>query len=246
MFISFIVSVIGFSIICRQFRIVCAEFSLHPSFRFGVYLLSAVLSILFYAFKHQSPIVLWLFFGIFFGTLKFFAFFLRTYAEKCLEERIPMMLDSVLVGMSAGRSLRQSITSAVSAERTWLNSHWKEIARNLELESSELKLKSRTSSGFCALLKQIYVSNNRQKEQLLFLRKQYATRNNFRRRSGQLLTHLRWQTFIMVIMYICLLIFVVTNFGYAENSGALFLSHLLFAAGLICAFFIQKGVKWNI
>lgn len=244
---SFLVSIIGFSIIFRQFRIVCADFQLRQNFSFIIYLCLAAFSILFFVIFQDQWIKLWLFFGIFLGTLKFFAFFLKYHAERSLEERIPQFIDSLLVGISAGKSFRSSYQQALMMEPSWFAKQWMMILERLEVGGELESLGIRASSDFADNLKVVDSTPMRQKEQLLFLRKQYSLKLHFRRRSGQLLTQMKWQVGIMSVMYVLLLIFVVTNFGYTKNLQILLISHIIFIAGVFfSAFLIHRGIKWNI
>lgn len=246
MFLSFLVSIIGFTIINRQLRIFSTEYALSYTISLIIYAVISAMSILMFMVVYANPINTWLFFGIFLITVKFFVTLFRRYVEKRLEERIPLMIDSILVGVSSGKSLRLSFSLAIENEQGWMSHHWKEVLKAIEIEGAGESLESLAGRGFYRDMLPIFQATNKQRDQLLSLRKQHAMKINFRRKSGQITANLRWQSFIMTTMYAFLLYFVVTNFGFLNHRPLILSSIFIFVVGILATNFIGRSMKWKV
>ena len=244
--LAFLVSFVGHVIVLRQFRIFISEFALSLRWIEWFHLFLGLCSVGLVIYFRNHPIVPWLFFGIFWGTLKFFAYFLKQHIEVRMEEAFPILLDGVLVGLSSGMSLRQAMSMAIQCEQGWLKNSWQKILNNLDLIDECSQPEIRSGKGFYDDLVPIFKSNSKQKDQIVSLRRIYQIKIDFRRRSGQILTHLKWQAGILSLLYFLLLVFVVTNFGYSKHASSIGISLVLFFSGIGVVYLIRRKQKWNL
>jgi hypothetical protein len=82
-------------------------------------------------------------------------------------------------------------------------------------------------------------------EQLRALRKRVKTIENFRRKSGLVTMQIRMQAAISALLYLGLLIFMITQFGFFSNRGVILVSGSLFLSGLVTVFVIGRRFRWT-
>jgi hypothetical protein len=53
------------------------------------------------------------------------------------------------------------------------------------------------------------------------------------------------QAIVSAVLYVALLLFMITQFGFYQHRSLILVSSAMFLAGLVTVFVIGKRAKWN-
>jgi hypothetical protein len=112
-------------------------------------------------------------------------------------------------------------------------------------ENSSASLRSAMLKTLYEELCRIEKSQSKCVDQLRALRKQIKMMEDFRRRSGQVSMQIRMQASVSAVLYVGLLLFMITQFGFFEYRGLILTSGVLFFGGLVTVFVIGRRSQWN-
>lgn len=205
----------------------------------------AALMILLFIFWRFHPTHLWLFFGTIFILLKLLPYFFSRYQEKLIQSHLLRLLDQLILDVQSGLSLRSALTKLSTQESSLLRVSWGNLAHAIIYEDSAAGLQSETLKNLFEELRRIDRSQSKCADQLRSLRKNLKTLENFRRRSGQVSLQIRMQAALSALLYVGLLLFVITQFGFYPHRTLIMVSGTLFFAGMVTVFVIGRRLRWT-
>ncbi|WP_413289385.1 hypothetical protein [Bdellovibrio sp. HCB337] len=210
-----------------------------------IFLVLAALMIFFFATKGPHPTHLWVFFGTVFILLKLLPYFFSRYQEKLIHAHTLRVLDHLILGVQSGQSLRASLMMLASQESSLLRVSWENLTHAICFENSSAGLKSPALKNLFEELHRIERSQSKCGEQMRSLRKNLKTLEDFRRRSGQVSLQIRMQAAISALLYVGLLLFMLTQFGFYQHRTIIIISGTLFFVGMVTVFVIGRRIQWN-
>lgn len=246
MLILFLISMLGHALVHRNISAIALQFSISHNIyrlfaRFNL-VLFAVLT----AIWSRSPVSLWLFIGILLISLKFFPSILRFFLTNELSKALIPLLDQVLMGLQTGNSFRNSLRIAIENQSGWKRNQLREVYEYVVSTDRKVDAKSAVLKDFQQEMIEIDGSQSRTVEQVRALRRQLKMQEDFRRRSGQVTQQIKMQAIIVTVLFLALLLFIITQFGYVAHRLLIFGSVNIFIVGLIWIFSIGRRMKWKV
>ncbi|MGZ3774903.1 MAG: hypothetical protein ACXVCY_01080 [Pseudobdellovibrionaceae bacterium] len=245
MLIVFSISLIGYALVRRILSSISREFAFSQQLIRSLSISNLVVVCIFTASGISAP-TLWLFIGILLITLKFFPIFLRFFLLKRLRSSLIPFLDSVILGLQTGKSFRLSLIAATETQSGWVHHQVKEVVESLQMSENVTAMKTALLKDFQKELTEIDRSQTRCVDQVKALRRELKMHEDFRRRSGQVTQQIKMQAIIVTALYIALLAFVITQFGFNEHRHLILMSFLIFLAGLLWIFSVGRRMKWKV
>jgi hypothetical protein len=210
-----------------------------------IFLFSAGLMLFFFIFVGSRPALLWFFFGTILVFIKSLPYFFSRYLEILIQRHTLRMVDRLVLGVQSGQSLRTSLKQLATQESSLLRIPWQNLYHAITFENSLAGLGSPSLRRLGEELGRIERSQSKCADQLRALRKQIKTLQDFRRKSGQVTMQIRMQAAVSALLYVALLLFMTTQFGFYGNRGLILASGALFSGGLVTVFVIGRRNRWN-
>lgn len=246
MLIGFMLSASGFLIVARIFQSFADKFSFSKrlSTFFSTFL--AVVMLGSYFFLHTRLLVLWLFIGIILISLNFFPEILQMLLIRELKKQILPLMDQLLLGLQTGNSFRTSLLQAIHNQPTWLRQQHLEIYNSIVMNRASSGLHSRFLDEIRAEFAEMDRASSKVIEHARAFRRQIKMEEDFRRRSGQVTQQIRLQAIIVTFLYLALLVYVISQFGFFAHLHLILLSSALFTLGLVIIFVFGRRLKWKL
>lgn len=210
-----------------------------------IFLVLAAVMIVFFVLLSRQPIQLWLFFGTILLLLSLLPYFFSRYQEKLIQSQTLRILDHLILNVQSGQSLRVSLDMLARQESSLLRVSLENLSHAIIYETSAANLQSEALKNIFSELSRIERSQSKCADQLRAWRKNLKTMDDFRRRSGQVTLQIRMQAAISAVLYVALLLFVVTQFGFKPHRGLILMSGALFFGGVVTVFVIGRKMKWK-
>jgi len=210
-----------------------------------IFLVLVALMIAFFVMLASHPTLLWFFFGTFLIILSLLPHFFSRYQEKLIHAHTLRLLDHLILNVQTGQSLRVSLMSLSRQEPSLLRVSWQNLAHALVVENSSSSLKSPTLRYLFDELSRIDKSQSKCADQLRSFRRNLKTLEDFRRRSGQVSLQIRMQGAISTLLFIGLLLFMVTQFGFYQHRSLILVAGSLFFTGVVTVFVIGRRLQWT-
>ncbi len=210
-----------------------------------IFLSFVVLMLISFIFLGPHPIWLWLSFGTIFLFIKSSPQIFFRYMETLIQRHTLRILDHMVLGVQSGHSLRVSLAALAAQESSLLRVSLHNLFHAIEYDSAPADLGTATLARLFEELMRIEKSQSKCADQLRALRKRVKTIEDFRRRSGQVTMQIRMQAAISALLYLGLLAFMISQFGFFAYRGLILLSGSLFLSGLVTVFVIGRRVRWN-
>lgn len=245
MLIVFSISLFGHVLVHRIFSSVAREFAFSQHWVRFLSIMNLFV-ICFLTVAASTPTLLWLFIGILLITLKFFPAILRFFLIQRLRRALIPLLDCMILGLQTGNSFRNSFQSAVESQSGWERMQMLEVLQSLQYPEASEAAKAALLKDFQSEMRTIDKSQTRCVEQVKALRRHYKMVADFRRRSGQVSQQIKMQAIIVTALYLALFVFVIMQFGFEKHRNLLFISGIVFNAGLVFIFYIGRRMKWKV
>lgn len=244
MLVSFLLTSIGFAFIHRILGSSLRKIGF-PNLHARVFMFLAALMLIFFIIMGPHPTLLWFFFGMILILVKQMPQVFSAYQEFLIQKHLLRMLDQLVLGVQSGQSLRASLQTMAAGESSLLRIPLQNFVHAIAYENSPANLRSNTLRKLFDEMSRIEKSDSKCSEQLRAMRKQLKTVKDFRRRSGQVTMQIRMQAAVSAILYVALLFFMISQFGFNENRRLILASAILFFAGLVTVFVIGRKNQWN-
>lgn len=244
MIVSFLLTSVGFTFIHRILRTSLDKIGF-PNLHSRLFLFLTGLMLTFYVIAGSCPLKLWLLFGMISILVKCLPQCFSYYQEFLIQKHLLRFLDQLVLGVQSGQSLRTSLQSLSAGESSLLRIPLQNFVHALTFENSANGLRSNTLRSLFGEMNRIEKSQSKCADQLRAMRKQIKTMKDFRRRSGQVTMQIRMQAAVSAVLYLALLFFMITQFGFYPNRRIILASAILFGAGLVTVFVIGRRNRWN-
>ncbi|XGC80776.1 hypothetical protein ACES2L_15740 [Bdellovibrio bacteriovorus] len=245
MLIFFSISLLGYSLIDRSITSIARDFAFSQQLVRFLSILNLVVIALITLSGVSAP-SLWLFIGILLITLKFFPDILRFFLLRRLRSALIPLLDSVILSLQTGKSFRISLLSAIEIQDGWIRHQMMEMYESLAMSENVIAVKSALLKDLRQEILEIDRSGTRCVEQVRALRRELKMLEDFRRRSGQVTQQLKMQAIIVTVLFLALITFVITQFGFHQHRFLILFSALIFSGGLIFIFSVGRRMKWKV
>ena len=167
------------------------------------------------------------------------------FRERKFRQDFVDFLDRVILQVRSGHSFRNSLE--VSNTKTPSSSRLK-----LEkiIEAVHFSEKIETSNDFLreifAEMSSVQLFPHKTLDRLCAFRRKIKIEDDFRRRSGRIVRQVRIQITFLLFMYVAVMSFVVSRFGFSENMRIILCSVALFGAGIVGFFYLGVKKQWKI
>ncbi len=174
-------------------------------------------------------------------------FLIEKHRERQLREEMIPLLDHLTLSMKSGRGFRQSLHSLVSKSSSAVRYALNEFLSALHYQK-DIKELSRDPQilFFFQELSQVDQSAHKPIERLKALRRRLMIEKSFRQKSRQALLQVRFQSWIISVMYGLVLLYVHHDFDIRKHMVLVLSSSFLFLIGFYWVQRMGKGYKWKI
>ena len=208
----------------------------------------AFVTILFLNFIFQGHLlVLWVLQFVIFLSPWCLATFVQGYREKIIQEQMIPILDSLIISMRSGNSLRSAIERYTENSKPAVQMVLKEFIISLQYKKNrEMMANSGKIRLFFDELQGIDELAHKQVERLRSFKRRLMTERNFRRKSSQALMQVKAQAWIMTGMYLFLLMYICYEFGFSKNATLIFFASIIFITGLFLVLRMGRRYEWKL
>ena len=247
MLIWSLLSMFGFGIVVRTLQ-TYEHLNLFPQKHIKWTRNIAFMSIFFlnYMFR-QHPIALWVFQFVIFLSPWWLATFVQAYREKIIQNQMIPILDSLIISMRSGASLRSAVERYTDHCDPTAQLALKEFLVSLQYKKDrEMMANSAKIRQFLDELQDIDDLQHKQIERLRAFKRRLMTERNFRQKSSQATIQIKAQAWIMTGMFSFLLVYISSEFGFYKNLPLIFFATVIFLAGLILVLRMGKSYVWKL
>lgn len=211
----------------------------------GTFILILIFILVFLFHKNDFLVILLFYLSLF---SKFIVeHIIRKQKKQRFKIKTVSFLTKLILKMHGGGSFRSSFHSILLEERgefaRRMQKIWNVVA--FSQQNNDL-LKSTDIKNLVEELRSIDQCNHNVIQQLIFLKNKRQLEVNFRRRSGQILVQTRFQSILMFVIYLAVMIFVVSEYGFLKNLKLFLTSGLLFLTGIFFVLALGRKIKWKV
>jgi Flp pilus assembly protein TadB len=208
----------------------------------------SLLSIIFLNFIFRSHIVaLWIIQFVIFLSPWWLVMLVQVYREKIIHDQMLPILDSMIIFMRSGASLRSSLDRCMESGRPSVTMALKQFRLSLEYRKNRQAMSDNPKIHlFFDEIQSVDELTHRQVERLRALRRRLLIESKFRQKSRQATIQVKAQAWIMAVMYLLLLLYICHEFGFWKNSGLIFLSSVVFLVGFLLVLKMGRSYQWKI
>jgi len=246
MFLSFLITSLGFFFVHRLQEHLSKFFSLSTRQKFVLSLFLALFFAVIFYFLHDRPLFLWITVFIFLLTMLGTQKWMKSAMEERLKEVALEFIDHCCLSTLSGLSFRSSAQRVFLSRNDWCAKQFRNLVENLTETEAQTPLNSVFLSEFRQELTQIDRSGQKTAEQLQSLRKILKIEIGFRRRSGQVLRHLRIQSIVLLLLYLLFILFISSQIDLFQYPRLLSVSLVLFSIGLISTLGAGRRLRWKV
>lgn len=244
--LSFIVSMSGFVFLIRIFQNIADNFGFSKQITRIFEFVIALLVFFIHFFFHQAPLLTWTSIGALFVGLKFLPEILYFSLILELKKRILPLMDQVILGLQSGQSFRTSLHQSIQQQPSWIRHQLLEIHHSIAMNQTILHSQNKFLRELTAEWSEMDKSQSKLIDHARAFRRQLKIEEDFRRKSGRVTQQMKMQAIIVTILYLALLIYVISQFGWVQNLLLIAVSAVLFSAGLAWIFMMGRKMKWKI
>lgn len=204
------------------------------------------LEVIMFMKMSQNSFLLWIFVCLLLYFFKKAPLFVEKYYIRNLHQLILMFIDEVVLQMQSGKSLRSSLLSVIKKQQGWFRDQLLEM-HNQILSVDRVSVVSIAQIHALKIeLIEIDQQNNKCIENLKIYRRFLKMKEDFRRKAYQASAQTTAQMLITSLIYLGLLFFVITQFGFLKNIKIISISFVLMAFSMGLTLYIRKSFKWKL
>lgn len=246
MFVSILISMLGFSILKHQIHEFFFDFGL------DTYIFNSVLVFLFTSlliatfFSFECPVLLWSLFLILMLLSQMMPYFARSIFENEIQKESLFFLDKIILGVSSGQSMKSAMDKALEDMTGWRRRLFTDLVRVLNLAQNISKIMSPALKNLAEEVEFIHTSQVKTFEQLQKLRRHIKLRLDLRHRSREVALNMNIQSGFLIFMFVCVCVFSFSNYETRLFLKYLFPAIFWFSFGCLGMFYLQRKHKWKI
>ncbi len=247
MMFSFLVAMLGFSIAIRYFNDLVQQnfFSKREMTKIGTAHLAIILTLLLLLPRSHrgtwiatcAPLILTA--GAAFAVVRWRSTSFRAHVRDAL--------SIIALKMKSGRSFRQALAETCNESDARFRSKFSEISNAVVFSQQQ---KTDRATPFIAEVIEEFVridqNPHASTKRLAVFRNKLRIEDDFRRRSGQVLSRIRAQSLVMSVLYALVFVFMIWKFGWDTNAPVLLTSALLFFVGVAWITLGGRRLKWKV
>ncbi len=173
--------------------------------------------------------------------------FARFTRRRAVYKAFSESLNLTLLKMKSGKSFRQSFTEVINEMHATHAQRMREIFDIVVFTQQD---KAVLHDHFLTMIvRELRFADQNPHSaitRLQTLRQRIKIEENFRRRSGQALKQVRAQSILMSGLFLAVICFVVSNFGFTRHQHLILISLTLFSCGLFWIHSGGKKLKWKV
>jgi Flp pilus assembly protein TadB len=247
MFIWPFISIIGLMFVDRTIAEV-EKLRLFPSASTSkLRILSFMVVIIMNWILKKQLLSLWMLVFVVFLTPSIAICLIRSQRELKLKSAFIPILDNIILAMRSGKGFISSLKCAVEyrgSRNLWA---FQEFISSLEYSRDMAPLSgNKDILFFFKELKSIHQSGHKPIERVKALRQRLFIEKDLRLKSRQALLQVKFQSYMMALMFIGLLFFVHVQFGIQNHATLVLGAVFLFLPGLIWIKNMGRGYKWKL
>jgi Flp pilus assembly protein TadB len=163
------------------------------------------------------------------------------------ERNILSFLDSLIVRLRAGQSLKVSVQELGQNFKGPSRFYFQEIGSLLSFSAAERKpSKDRLFDETARELIDVHKTTHRSVEKLKAFRRKVKTEQEFRQKSRQMTLQVKAQSFILSLLFVTLVLYTMFSYDFIEIQKVLCVSLGLFGFGLVVSFRVLGRFKWTV
>jgi len=170
--------------------------------------------------------------------------------ETQFQSEFPDIVTSIILQMKMGHGFRKSFQDVTAHAPSKYVARLRFVYENVVFSPHKIDKKMTARASFLREIieefKKVDQSTHKSVEKLENFRRRLSIIAGFRRRSGRIRGQVQLQAGILLVIYALSFAFVVMSFTWQDIEGLVWLSLLLFTAGLLLVFYLGKDVKWKI
>ena len=202
--------------------------------------------VLAWLFQSGFSYLVLLFLVLNFALLKLESVLLR-FREKGFRTEFQKFMSGVLLQMSGGISLRESYFEELDSAEEKYRSDLRKVG---EIVFFSQQIAPTKATPFVrAVSTELQFANTYPHYARTYLNcylEVLKKEDDFRRRSGQALRQARAQSGVLGVLYLGILIFVVSNYGWRANQSIIVSSVSLYFVGFLVSKQVLRGYKWKV
>lgn len=246
MLLTFLIIIVGFLLQYRLSQNIFRQFSISQKQKIDFQIIMLLFFMLMTFIFLAQPATVWLFIGIILITLIVFPFFFRIYCKKLLKKQLIHVFDELILLLQSGKSFRSSFLECLQNQNGWIKIQLNEIYAFITTQQDIQSISDPFIRDISIQLIHIDRTKNRTVEQIRALRNQLKLIEDFKRKSAQVSLQIKAQAVVTTVMYILLMIYMGSQFGFKENIFVFTISTITFCIGLGSIFLIGRNLKWKV
>lgn len=247
MLIWSLLSMIGFGIALRTIKSYESLHLFSENILQRIRIVSAILILSFNFILRDHIVALWIIQFVIFLSPLWLSGIVQTIREKIIQEDMVAILDSLIIYMRSGVSLRVAIEKSSHGLKPATGLLLKEFSTSLQYRNNRNSMTENSSIRiFFDEIAEVDQIAHKQVDRLKAMKRRLLTERNFRRKSRQATVQIKTQAWIMAAMYGLLLVYVSCEFGFWKNSSIIFFSSAIFLMGLFFVLNMGRNYQWKL
>lgn len=167
---------------------------------------------------------------------------------KRFKQEIPVLINGVIMKMRMGQSFRDAMSGASQGLSDFTRVKIEKLLESLTLfagspcgDENDQQVRQ-----ILSFFKNIEREPHLLLARLIHYRQKLKVEEEFLLKRARALQQLRSQVIVLSFLYVGLLAYVIYRFGYLEHRKTLFLSTILFLAGIIVTLYQGRSFKWKV
>lgn len=245
MWLSFLVSYIGFLVLLRMNSLIINSIGTSEK-KLSVFVLFFSLILSFFAEVFAfSSLFTWMIVTFLILVSPFATIYLKKTREKQLPQRCLICLDQFLLVLKAGGSLRAAIEQIESTERSWFKPFMGELKRSIQYKS-QAQTNSKWFKSWSKEILEIETSQVKTIDQLEALRRQIRSELQAKKKISQVTSGPRFQAWFMSALFIGLNFYSLGSGFDKKIAPLLILAWILFISGILLTLLLMRSIKWKV
>ncbi len=172
---------------------------------------------------------------------------LRLSRARRFRKQFAESLSLLILKMRSGKAFRHAFAEVTSESETMMKVRLGEIRDLVVFSQQQNRLPP--SEFIQEIVTEFRIADRETHAALRRLhtfRSRLRCEDDFRRKSGQVLRQIRAQSLLLTGLYLAVLIFVVTRFGFQKNSTCIAMSLFFFGCGLAWIWTGGRRIRWKV
>ncbi len=247
MLLTIFISIFGHIILIRTFNFLNSIHLLPKNFFKWIHLCSLTIIFLASIILKDNLIAIWLFYSIFILIPPLSLLVQEQIRKQIFKREIVNILDHLIILLKTGKSIREALLSCSQSYKESVKYYLMEVASAIQFEKKNVdEIKDKFFLEFLVEIVQISKSGHKQIDRLIAFRRKIKIQNDFRQKSRQVTLQIRTQAAILSLIYLILLFFTITQFGFGGFEKLYISSIAIYVIGSLIILTTNRGYRWKV